>query len=182
MDTDGQTVSDILLGNELTIKYFFFEECTPMFKNIKHEIFDYHIDRYELINELYLYLRENDWQKLRQFDYHCKLTTWVWEVAMRFFAKKRDELIENESSEHLMPKQIAEDYYPFLEEEGENEEEKAENTLNRLKNKRYRYVIQKLVLEDYKPQKLADEMGITVDNLYNIKRRALQRLKKITKK
>jgi DNA-directed RNA polymerase specialized sigma24 family protein len=32
------------------------------------------------------------------------------------------------------------------------------------------------MLEDKEPQEVADEMKITVDNLYNIKRRAMQQL------
>jgi len=57
-----------------------------------------------------------------------------------------------------------------------------ENLLNGLTNERYRSVIQKLVLEDCEPQTLANEMGITVDNLYNIKRRALSQLAHLYRK
>ena len=187
MDTDRQTVLDILSGNELIIKRFLFKDCASIFSKISQKVFSHRIEKDELINEFYLYLTENDWQKLRQFDYRCKLTTWVWKVATNFFVKKRAELIENISSEDLMLKQIGVDYNLFLAELEKDEDEdavekKAENLLNKLKNERYRFVIQKLILEDYEPQKLANEMGITVAHLYKIKQRALQQLKKIIKK
>ena len=46
-------------------------------------------------------------------------------------------------------------------------------------NDRYVMVIRKLMIEDWEPEKLADEMGITTANLYNIKRRAVAQLTQI---
>ena len=45
-------------------------------------------------------------------------------------------------------------------------------------NERYHFVIRKLFLENCKPQVLADQMEITVDNLHKIKKRALSQLRK----
>ena len=45
--------------------------------------------------------------------------------------------------------------------------------LSDMSNKRYAEVLQFLIAEDMEPQKLADRMGVTVDNLYNIKKRAI---------
>ena len=42
-----------------------------------------------------------------------------------------------------------------------------------MQNKRYVYVIKKIVIEDVKPEQLAQELGVTTSNLYNIKRRAM---------
>ena len=46
-------------------------------------------------------------------------------------------------------------------------------------NKRYVYVIQHLVIEDREPEEMAKEMNVTVDNLYNIKRRAMAQLTQV---
>ena len=35
------------------------------------------------------------------------------------------------------------------------------------------------MLDDWEPEQLANEMGITVDNLYNIKRRAMAQLTQV---
>lgn len=48
-----------------------------------------------------------------------------------------------------------------------------ERVFNFMQNKRYVYVIRKLVLENVKPELLAQELGVTTANLYNIKRRAM---------
>ncbi len=173
--SDREIINGILSNDTKIIQYFWFEHCTLMFHYIIYNVFDRRVEKNELINELYLYLQENNWQKLRQFNYRSRLTTWMQVVAIRFFQKKRTELIENKSSE------------PLIIEKAENNEEQihqrldVENLISRLSNERYRFVTQKLILEDMEPQSVADEMGITVDNLYNIKRRALMQLKEIIK-
>ena len=50
---------------------------------------------------------------------------------------------------------------------------------SKMPNKRYVYVIQQLVIEDREPEEMAKEMNVTVDNLYNIKRRAMAQLTQV---
>jgi DNA-directed RNA polymerase specialized sigma24 family protein len=58
----------------------------------------------------------------------------------------------------------------------------VESLVGKLSNERYRFVIQRLILEDKELQEVANEMGITVDNLYNVKRRAMLQLALIARK
>ena len=51
-----------------------------------------------------------------------------------------------------------------------------ERLLKVMPNRRYEYVIRRLVLQDAEPQKVADELCTNVDNLYNIKKRAIAAL------
>lgn len=176
--TDEEIVVGLLRNDEATIRHLLFERCASMFAYIIRSIFDHKADKDELVNEFYLYLQENDWYKLRQFDYRSKLTTWLSVVATRFFQRKRDELIENDSNSAL-----------YMEKEKVHDEQTqtiqridVETLLNRLPNERYRYVIHSLIIKDMEPQHMANEMGITVDNLYNIKRRAMQQLAAIVRK
>jgi hypothetical protein len=46
-------------------------------------------------------------------------------------------------------------------------------------NKRYVFVIRRLILEDCETEELAREMNITTANLYNIKRRSMAQLTRI---
>jgi len=172
--TDKEKVADILLDNEQAIRHFFFEECKPIFQYIIRKIFNYQVEEDELISEFYLYLKENDWYALRQFEFRSRLKTWISSVAIPFFTKRRDELRINESSEHLITEQITDGYSLF--------QKDVKRLLSGLKFDRYRFVIQALVLEDRESQEVATEMGITIENLYNIKCRALQHLKKIIEK
>lgn len=170
--SDEELVSGILNNDEAIIRHLLFEHCTPMFTYIIRSVFDYRADKDELINELYLYLRDNNWHKLRQFDYRSKLTTWLSVVAIRFFQKKRETLIENVSDSTL----YREKEKVYDEQTQTIQRIDVETLLNLLPNERYQYVIHSLIIKDMEPQQLANEMGITVDNLYNIKRRALLQL------
>ena len=51
-----------------------------------------------------------------------------------------------------------------------------ERLFDNMPNKRYVYVIRRLLLEDWEPDQLAKDMNITTANLYNIKRRAVAQL------
>ena len=53
------------------------------------------------------------------------------------------------------------------------------SALKKMPNARYRQVIEVLDLQDVQPEKLAKEMDVTVDNLYNIHRRALLQLRMV---
>ena len=47
------------------------------------------------------------------------------------------------------------------------------NLFEMMPNKRYVYVIRRLVLEEAEPKSVAKELHVTVENLYNIKKRAI---------
>lgn len=55
----------------------------------------------------------------------------------------------------------------------------VDSLLALMDNKRYSDTIRRLVLEDMEPEKYAAEIGVTVDNLYNIKKRAIAALTRV---
>ena len=58
----------------------------------------------------------------------------------------------------------------------------VDNLLCQMKNQRYAKVIRMLMIEDMTPDEVAKELFVTVDNLYNIKRRAMAALAKVALK
>ena len=58
----------------------------------------------------------------------------------------------------------------------------TEYLLSIMSNSRYAYVINRLVLQDVEPKVVAQELGTTIDNLYNIKKRAIAALTEIALK
>lgn len=64
----------------------------------------------------------------------------------------------------------------------ENDEDKKvalgdlERLFMQMSTPRYAYVIKRLLIDDWEPTRLAQEMNITTANLYNIKRRAMAQL------
>lgn len=171
--SDKEIVAAVIKNDGAMIKYLFCEKCSKLLSYIAYSVFDNRVDKRELISELFLYIVQNDWYKLKQFDFRSSLMTWLSVVSIRFFQKKREELLEKESEETLISK-IRETYQPYSRKERVID---IENALNEMKNARYKDVICELDLKDVNPEEYAARTGITVDNLYNLHRRALMQLK-----
>lgn len=173
--TDEEIVEGILRNDAVIIEHFFFRECKPLFAYIVKAVFDGNNEINELINDFYLYLRHDDWYKVRQFDFRSKLITWVSVVAIRFFQKKRALMIDSDSIETLYAQNVFwQDSYI-----GHDRRMDVRKAIDRMPNERYRFVIIELELKEREPEELAKEMNITIDNLYNIRRRARLQLKTI---
>lgn len=57
-----------------------------------------------------------------------------------------------------------------------------EALLHQMKNQRYALVIRLLMIEELSPEEVAKQLTVKVDNLYNIKRRAMQALSEVALK
>lgn len=58
--TDQQIIEALIARDERVTQQFFFKDCRPLFVSIMRNIFSYEVDYNEFVNELYLYLMEND--------------------------------------------------------------------------------------------------------------------------
>lgn len=170
--TDYEIVQGLIARDNRVTEEFFFVKCRPLFCSIMQKVFDYEVDYDEFVNELYVYLMEDDAMKLRKFEYRSSVCQWLKVLAIRFFIKKRGKLIDDTSqkSPYDERKQVA-DIDKDMTAEGD-----IERFFEKMPNKRYVYVIRRLVIDDWEPEYLAREMNITTANLYNIKRRAMAQL------
>ena len=170
--TDQEIIQGLIARDNRVTKEFFFDKCRPLFCSIMQKVFDYEVEYDEMVNELYVYLMENDAIKLRNFEYRSSVYQWLKILAIRFFIHKRGRMIEDVSQEtpydgcHQMA-----DTEKDMTAEGD-----MERLFDNMPNKRYVYVIRRLILEDWEPEQLAKDMNITTANLYNIKRRAMAQL------
>ncbi|MCL2131953.1 MAG: hypothetical protein FWH36_05825, partial [Lentimicrobiaceae bacterium] len=203
MDTEDKIVAGIIAGNEKITAYFFGDEvCGKIFKRINYHHFHnrLEIEKNEFISGFYVHLQENEWQKLRKFEGKSEWITYIWTIAHRFLVetvkkerkrKSAEVLIADDEDKGRAAEDILSELASEREEEKDYEKQKkesmeklwdsVENELEKLNNKRYRFVLQEL-LKGREPQEIADQMEIEIDNLYNIKSRALKRLAKIYKK
>lgn len=166
--TDKEIINGLIVKDNQITADFFFVKCRPLFYSIIRHIFSYEVDYDEFVNELYQYLMENDAAKLRGFQYRCSLMQWLKVLAIHYFVKKRNMMIKDSTQESLYITNIKENT-----ESVSSARSDLERVFNFMQNKRYVYVIKELVLEDVKPEQLAQELGVTTANLYNIKRRAM---------
>ena len=172
---DLEIVNAILRKDESVTQAFLFDKCRGMLTCVIHKVFKYPVEYDELVNALYLYLMENDAYRLRQFKGRSTIYLWLRTTATRFFIQYRDQVIDDTTKEPLLKCGIDEPIDVI----DENEDEDVRiirRAFEQMPNRRYAHVLQRLVIEEAPPQKVAEEMGITIDNLYNIKKRALTQL------
>ncbi len=170
--TDQEIIQGLITRDNRVTEEFFFVKCRPLFCSIIQKVFDYEVEYDEMVNELYVFLMENDAQKLRNFEYRSSVYQWLKVLSIRFFIKKRDRMIDNASQETPYDErnQIATHEYDT------SSEGDLERLFGAMPTPRYAYVIRQLIIEDRDPEQLAHEMSITTANLYNIKRRAMAQL------
>lgn len=95
--------------------YFFHEKCRPLFSNIIWKIYDNNADYDELVNELYIYLKEPSqddglfWHRLRTFDYRTSLFDWIKTVAIRKFYTPSNEVFK--ISDRMIELGVAEELF-----------------------------------------------------------------------
>ena len=175
--TDQQIIQALIARDERVTQQFFFKDCRPLFVSIMRNIFSYEVDYNEFVNELYLYLMENDAYRLRQFQGRSTIYQWMKVIAIRYFIAKRDNMIDNESKDALLDSVVQNETV-----DGEKKmtaKMDIEHLFSLMPNRRYVYVIRRLVLQEAEPKVVAQELRTNVDNLYNIKKRAIAALTEI---
>ena len=170
--TDREIIQGLLARDNQLTEEFFFVRCHPLFQSIMQHVFSYEVDYNEMVNELYAYLMEEDGSKLRNFQYRSSLFLWLKVLAIRYFIKKRNKMIDDTSHEALYYRAMQKATFP----ENRFARGDIERLFEKMPNKRYAYVIRRIVIEGCEAEQLALEMNITTANLYNIKKRAMAQL------
>ena len=178
--TDKEIIQQLIARDEWVTKQFLFERCRSLFLSIIRNVFSYEVDYDEFVNEFYLYLMENDAYRLKQFQGRSTIYQWIKVIAIRYFIAKRDSMIDMKSRETL--------FDSVAQNEAIDEEKKVvakmdmEHLFSLMPNRRYVYAIRRLVLQEDEPKVVARELGVNVDNLYNIKKRAMAALTEVALK
>ena len=176
-------ITKLIEKDEKVTRHFFFEKCRPLFVSIINDVFSYPVDYDEFVNELYLHIMEDDAARLRQFEGRSSIYQWLKVVAIRFFIAKRKRMIEDSSKEPLLQQQHNSGRASVAPNQNAGMARMdVQKLLLRLNNSRYLYVIRRLVMQDAEPKEVAKELGVTVPNLYNIKKRAIAALTQIALK
>lgn len=178
--SDKQLVELLLANDEEAIEYLFFIRCNGMFAHIACSVFQSQTCKEELITDFYFFLSENNWSRLRQFEFKAGLNTWLTVIAIRFFKKIR---VSQTKMLTIDPQLIVEtrkdetDDYDIINEMSRLELYKA---IDRLSKPRERYALL-ADLTGKRAEDIAAEMGCTVAAVYNLTKKARMELKSIMK-
>lgn len=178
--TDKEIVEALVRHDERVTAQFFYRDCRALFMSVIRRVFGTQaVDYDEIISELYILLMEDEAKRLRQFNFESTLYQWLKVTAIRHCLrlKSQGRVIEDESQEPLDNSgkcgSCTEDTHAVAD---------MEVLLGRMRNQRYALVIRLLILEDQAPEDVARQLAVNVDNLYNIKRRAIQALTEVALK
>lgn len=169
--TDSEIIQGLIARDNRITEQFFFVKCRPLLMSVMRLVFNYPVDYDEMVSELYDYLMADDSARLRQFKFRSSIYQWLKVVAVRFFIQRRDFLIDENTKETPYDRGDVESSY-----EPSNKVAirlDIAKLLSLMENQRYAEVLRHLILYDEEPACYANEIGVSVDNLYNIKKRAI---------
>lgn len=158
-------------GNNEVSRQFFYKEIGGILHKIRMEVFRGNVDFDELVSELYLYLSRDNWTKLDGFDGKngCRLRTWMIPVAWRYFMSIRERLLRTEKIDDnsgVIRDSVRDDLRIQIAID-------VNAVLSRMPNVRYAEIIRLLLIEGYASQDVADMLDLRVENIYNLKHRAI---------
>lgn len=186
---ERRIINGLLTRDNKITKVFFFTKCRPMFHNMIHNVFRDKADYDELVNDLYLYLMEQDGRRLRSFGQNdtedndqntaFALIKWLKTTAWRYFADKAEREQSIEERRKFVIVEDGEELDVDVEDKSFKDpgiDIDAEIFFDMIKLERDREVLKKYFVEDLEPDVISEQFGVSKENLYNIKKRALNRL------
>lgn len=177
--TNQEIIQGLINRDECITQEFFFRKCQPIIFSIISRYYPSGADYDELTNDLYLHLMENDAHCLRMYEGRSSIYQWIKIVAKNFFLDKlyRDNVIEYESDSRLIDK--AKEL--LVDNSVQEAAMDVASIIDQIDNERYRLVIQKHIIEGMDFDDLEELTGIKKSNLYNIKMRAMKKIKEIAR-
>lgn len=170
---DERYIDGLKSGDPVVTHSFFYDLCRYTLTDIINSLMGRTLDYDDLVNELYVYLSTDNWRKLDTFRAlnGCRLSSWVSVVAWRFFMRSRPRLLHQATADLAE----VERQPPTADIDIEIEISiDVENTFAAMPNKRYANLLRLLLIEGYDSAEAAKRLETTVDNIYNLKRRAIQ--------
>lgn len=178
--SDHQLVDLLLANDEAAVEYVFFHRCENMFAHVINSVFQSQVKKEELITDFYLYLSDDGWRRLRQFEFRSELNTWLTVVAIRFFRQKKTSMqTKTETLDAPINNEVSHipDDYDILDEMSRVELYEA---IDKLPKQRERMALLGQ-LAGKSAEIIAEEMGCSVAAVYNLTKKARMAVKKTMK-
>lgn len=172
--SDKELLEAVMNNDEDAIEYLLFYRCDKLFSFIIRRTFSSNVKKEELITEFYLFLHKNGWAKLRKFNFLSSLDTWLSTVLVRFFDEKKKDVAVSDERATLLDDNIIK----YEEDDAHLMRFELLDAINSIENARYKYVL----LSEWKGMKsdeIARSMGVSIENVYTISKRAKVELKKL---
>lgn len=178
-ENEKKLIEGLINQDAKVTRGFFYAQCKPMLSSVAREVFMEELNYDAIIDAFYHYLLADNGAVLRQFagkDNKSTIYRWLRNTAKTFFLKKKKEAVIDLCGKHPL----------CVETVGETTNKKLKNTkemdvaamLDMIELERDRLVLEKIDVEGGSYDELAAQTGLSKANLYNIRKRAIERLKK----
>lgn len=175
---DVEFINGLKVADETISQRFFYDEIGFLLARIRSEVFQQRVRYEEMVSELYLFLCRDNWAKLNGFEAinGCRLRTWMIPLAWRYFVGIRNRLLVGRK-EILVEEQTElcnQTETPTIDIDLRIQiaiDVKA--VIDRMPNERYSELLRLLFIEGFDHSEVAEMLGIKIENLYNLKRRAI---------
>ena len=177
-ENEKKIIEGLINHDEKAITDFFYAQCKPLLSSVAREVFMEDADYDEIINSLFQYLTADNGAVLRQFagrENKSTLYKWLRNTAKSYFQKKKKDAVIDLRSKHPL---CIENVGKSTENIKKNKEMDVTAMLDMIELERDRLVLERIDVEGASYDELAAETGLSKANLYNIRKRALERLKK----
>lgn len=174
--SDAEIKEGLLHNDEQMIRYVFYEHFRTLLRfNAIKAAGTKSIGFDDLIQELFLYVSRNNWEKLHKYSTEFPFTSWFSVVSYRFFKDFTHSMLD---SSNTLPISEMNDHTISI--AGTHRIDTVMMDIRaaivKLYPPRDREIVEALVVNEEEPAEVAQRFDVTVDNLYNIKRRALAKL------
>ena len=176
---DTHLVSALAAGEENAIRYVFYSHYNAMLHNlVKRQVGNRPIEYDDLIQELYLYLSNENWKRLKKFNpQKSKFDCWFAMKSNSFFRDYCRKWVYNNTD--FSSDNPIYGYTPSVSNWYDTELMRdLLRVLAFFQPPRDREILRALIVEEIEPATVAEQHGITLANLYSIKSKALARLVK----
>ena len=172
--TDQGIVEKLLERDPIVTKWFYYVKCRPLFLALIKKLFNHPVEYDEFVDEVVVFLMENDDHRLKSFDFQSSFMYWLQRCLVRHFIRNGLVMIDDTSKEPPYPYEGSEvDVVSQI-----NAKLDLDILLKILAkdNPRHSYVVKRILVDDAEFKNVALELDVQVSNLYNIKKRAIEDL------
>lgn len=177
-ENEKKIIEGLINRDEKVTNDFFYAQCKPLLSSVAREVFMEDMDYDAVIDGLYNYLTADKGAVLRQFAGKGNKSTiykWLRTTAKSYFQKKKKEAVMDfRRKQPLCIENVGES----TDKSNKNKEMNVAAMLDMIELERDRLVLEKIDVEGVSYDELAAQTGLSKANLYNIRKRALERLKK----
>lgn len=176
--SDTEIKEGLLRNDEETIRYVFYEHFNTLLHfNAQKATWGKGVEYEDLIQELFVYINRDNWEKLQMYSTEYSFSSWFSVVSYRFFKDYTRSMID--TAQNLPIDEMNEASLCMIGVEGVEPVETSRDIkelIGNLTPLRYREVLTAILINGEDLKEVAKRIHVTVDNLYNIIRRAKAKL------